>query len=279
MSNTTRFAPTASGHMHLGNFFNLIFTFWMANRVDAKVILRIDDYDSSRTKDEFLESILRCLEVLPFSFVNFPGSVSEFKKTQSQQLFTEEYFEKLKLISNKYNCDCTRKEWSEYQIYPLTCAKKGLEFKPGTSQIRFDVKNKDEPFYKSMGDFVLWRKENIPSYQWVSLCDDISMGVTHIMRGIDLWESSMAQSYLAFSENIDFVGKEHIYHHSLLTDGLRKLSKSQGDNSVYELLKASQGPSRALKLFCDFYGVNARSYDELFQQDFEDKLAINTQKN
>lgn len=81
---------------------------------------------------------------------------------------------------------------------------------------------------EAMGDFVIWRRDDMPAYQWISVVEDTDHEVTHILRGDDLRDSSAAQVHLAqYLESRRFLDVQ-IRHHPLVTDdGGVKLSKSQ----------------------------------------------------
>lgn len=266
MKRRTRFAPTPNGPLHFGNFCNLIFTYWYARENNIELFLRIDDYDHTRCKDEYIENILRVFDILKIEFINHPGSVKEFKLKYGQQQFIDNYFERLSLIEKKYACECSRKDWKDETIYPRICLNKDHDFKQGQNQIRYNVTDESQSFYLEMGDFVLWRKEDIPSYQWVSICDDISMGITDIIRGEDLINSSNAQIYLAKTERLDFVSRENILYHPLVLDPSgEKLSKSSKSESILADLKSANGLSKLMSRFCKQFDLAQMSLEELVE--------------
>ncbi len=79
-----------------------------------------------------------------------------------------------------------------------------------------------------MGDFIVWRRDDLPAYQLVSVVEDRDLGTTHIVRGRDLLASSAAQVFLADSIGASNVAAATYVHHELITDSDgRKLSKTQ----------------------------------------------------
>jgi glutamyl-tRNA synthetase len=80
----------------------------------------------------------------------------------------------------------------------------------------------------ALGDFVVWRRDDLPSYQFASVVDDVDLGITHIVRGTDLRESTAAQLFLAERLGLPSFAAITVLHHGLATgaDGA-KLSKSQ----------------------------------------------------
>lgn len=271
----TRFAPTPSGFLHFGNFCNLIFTFWFAKTHKAQIFLRIDDYDETRTRDIYIDDILRVVELLKLDFTGGPSSVADFKANFSQSKKKSYYYEQLSRVANQYHCDCTRKMLQGHKIYPRTCSELAKPYELGKTQIRYRVKDTDQEFYKDMGDFVLWRKEGIPAYQWVSVIDDIDLGVTDIIRGEDLKLSSLAQSYLADTEGLNFCGTDHFYHHKLINSHGKKLSKSQNAPSLYEELKTKNGIQKLTHRFCEEFALEKMDLNELFLTSYSNFLRTN----
>ena len=268
----TRFAPTPSGHLHFGNFCNLIFIYWFAKQNNATLKLRVDDYDYNRCKDEFLESLFLILDKLQISFDEGPSSVGELKLKYSQQLKTELYYQRLMQVQSKYVCECSRSQYKEHKFYPGTCRNKGLSYQNTPNQLihqwRYKLSHNSLFLEDKIGDFVLWRKENIPSALWVSLCEDDEMGVTDIIRGDDLLVSSQAQSFLAINEGLNYPTLKKVIHHPLITDRGRKLSKSQNDLSILDQLSKSDGVLNLTYQLCDSFGFERLSLDELIETKF-----------
>lgn len=219
MTFRTRIAPTPSGSLHLGNLFNFILTWWFVRKSDGELYLRIDDFDSGRTRDEYIENIFRWLDKLELDIDHGPKDILEFKREYSQTLKFDYYFRELQKREDIFNCNCSRKDLIEFDSYPKNCNHKKLEFIPFETSIRMN----------SIEDnIILWRKDNIPAYHWVSFIEDRDMRITHLVRGEDLRSSSQVQSMLAGSEH--FPKADHIFHHSLvLKSNGEKLSKSKND--------------------------------------------------
>ncbi len=90
-------------------------------------------------------------------------------------------------------------------------------------------------------EFVVRKKDSFPAYQLASVVDDQLFGVDLIVRGMDLWPSTLAQLYLADVLSVDSFTNSTFYHHPLLTEpGGNKLSKSAGSTSVQYLRKAGK---------------------------------------
>jgi glutamyl-tRNA synthetase len=107
-----------------------------------------------------------------------------------------------------------------------------------------------------MQDFVVMKKDGFPAYQLTSVVDDIHYGVDLIVRGNDLWPSTLAQHCLSYSlEAADF-REIAFYHHTLLLgDSGGKLSKSSGDTSIRYLRQSGLGPAEIYSLILRKLGV------------------------
>jgi glutamyl/glutaminyl-tRNA synthetase len=102
---------------------------------------------------------------------------------------------------------------------------------------------------ESMRDFIVRKKDGFPAYQLASVADDIYFGVDLIVRGEDLWESTLAQIYLAaFLDEKNFL-RATFHHHALLMTGENeKMSKSAGATSILQLKKENKTPQQIYAL-------------------------------
>ncbi len=247
----TRFAPTPSGFLHLGNAFNFLLIHKLAKKKNADILLRIDDLDTARSRDEYLEDIFETLEWLGLNYHEGPQGVDDFKKNHSQSLKKEHYRQALSKLEGIFTCTCSRsdiKKLSPEGIYPGTCREDQLRFIEGETSLRYtyDVEN-------PLRDFVIWRKDDLPSYQLVSSIEDLEKDITFVVRGFDLKDSTIAQKHLLSrlapdKKNISFL------HHPLLSDeNGGKLSKSEGALSIREMKKSDPSPTPIYERFEKWY--------------------------
>lgn len=236
----TRLAPTPSGYLHAGNLANFLLIEKMAKEEGGIVILRIDDCDGTRARPEFVEHIFETLNWLGIRWSEGPRDAADFYRGFSQVARRDLYFARLAALKGRtYACACSRKEIDG--VYPGTCRDKGIEFVPGKTALRLRI---DEPGLRAVfGDVVLWRKDDGPAYQWVSVIDDLDAHVTLIVRGEDLRDSSRLQRHVADLVSPGaFAGVRFVHHPLLLDDEGRKLAKSGGAASVNELRAAGMTP-------------------------------------
>ena len=204
-----RFAPSPTGSLHFGSLVAAIASYCDAKANHGQWIVRMEDLDKPREVTGAADSILRQLEHFGFEW-------NEPIIAQSQR--TEHYENALNHLKNKqlvYPCTCTRKEIANSSanigadgiIYPRTCLLH--ETKPNkTAAWRIKTNNSTIHFCDAIqgeishilsnqvGDFILKRADGLFAYQLAVVVDDAAQGVTHIVRGADLLDSTPRQIYL-----------------------------------------------------------------------------------
>ena len=273
--NKTRIAPTPSGFLHLGNVLSFVLTAALAQQTGAKILLRIDDLDRERVKPEYVQDIFDTLNFLEIPWQEGPRNVAEYEKDWSQVhrlALYRDALEKLERNGHVFSCTCSRAQLqASRNVYPGTCLGKGLSLDTPESNLRL-ITDDDEVWMKTypgksigttlpdeMNDFVVWKKDGLPAYQLASVCDDIYFGVDLVVRGLDLWPSTLAQLQLATKLGETGFTDVTFYHHPLLmTAGGEKLSKSAGDTSVKFLRGQGKTPADIYTIIADLAGKEQR---------------------
>lgn len=246
MLSKTRIAPSPSGYLHEGNLFAFSLNWLMARKEGLQILLRIDDLDQARYRPEYLEDIFRSLEAIGIDYDQGPQSVSEFESDWSQVKRQELYraqIARLLELDLVFACSCSRKEItarSKDGFYDGFCDKRNLKWSlkselslrwrrsEGSLALKaWKQVEKSGALAGSLKQVVLFSKDQHSAYQLSSLMDDLHFGVSHILRGQDLFDSSIAQSLLA--EDLDLLDfrKIHFHHHPLIKENGIKLSKSK----------------------------------------------------
>ncbi|MVN91090.1 glutamate--tRNA ligase family protein [Mucilaginibacter aquatilis] len=245
----TRIAPTPSGYLHLGNALSFVLTATLAKESGAEILLRIDDMDKERVRDEYVQDVFDTLDFLEITYAEGPSNLHDFKSNWSQQQRMPLYNTILKQLEEEgkvFACRCSRLQLQNHQTYPGTCEpldtalnspnaawRLKTEHNEPVSMLRWPSSQVVCNLSPEMQSFVVRKKDGRPSYQLSSLCDDIHFGVDLIVRGQDLFASTVAQQYLA--QQLDFNSFERcvFYHHPLIeqANGI-KLSKSAGATSI-----------------------------------------------
>lgn len=265
----SRIAPTPSGFLHLGNAVNFLLTWLTVRKVGGTLRLRIDDADCLRSRSEYLEDIFCQLDWLGITWDEGPEGPDDFRRNFSQQLRRERYrafLAKLADLGHVYPCRCSRAEIRQVApdgVYPGICrggsgvADKGQALRvlvPEGSV--FLVEGREVALCKEMGDFVLWRKEDLPAYQLVSLVDDLDDRINCIVRGEDLLASTAAQLFLARLHGDNLFAETSFHHHPLIRceDG-RKLSKSDNALSLVALRESGFSPAQVYQAVAQQIGL------------------------
>jgi glutamyl/glutaminyl-tRNA synthetase len=271
----SRLAPTPSGFLHLGNILSFVITAaWVKSR-QGKLVLRIDDFDTYRSRDAYIEDIFETLEFLEIGFDEGPKNLYEHKANYSQSLKTSRYLgflEQLKSENMLYACICSRQDILKNSAdgkYPFTCRDKGLSFDSEKVAWRIKVdanfnrfiadrfsKGKEQRLIERMPDFVVRRKDGLPAYQISSVVDDLDMHISGIVRGRDLFGSTLAQLYLAhcLGEHT-FADIEFIHHPLIKNSELKKLSKSKGAHSIRDMRLNGIKPKTIYRVIGDMLGL------------------------
>jgi glutamyl-Q tRNA(Asp) synthetase len=200
-----RFAPSPTGPLHFGSLVAALASYLDARHHGGSWLLRIEDLDPPRESPTAPEQIIQQLKALGFSWDDTPVF-------QSQRL--DRYQECLNTLWNDgrlYLCTCSRKSFAK--VYPGRCRGQRQTTKPNATRLQIpnqrltfdDLVLGEQSFdlEKDIGDFILLRKDGLFAYQIAVVVDDHDQGVTHVIRGSDLLDSTPRQiclgQYLNFA--------------------------------------------------------------------------------
>lgn len=253
---TTRFAPAPTGHLHLGHVVNALHVWEFARHENARVLLRIEDHDGQRSRREYEEAILQDLEWLGFKWDGDAVRQSE------RSVLYESALERLRQSGLVYACDCSRKEIAAVSNggpelrYPGTCADRNLTEARGLA-LRVRLPPSEERFddllqgrqvqvpSEQCGDLLVRDRHGFWTYQFAVTVDDMEQGITHVIRGIDLLESTGRQIQLA--RMLGRAEPPRFMHHALvMKSSTQKLSKSDRDTGIREMRAAGMSPEQVL---------------------------------
>lgn len=267
-----RIAPSPTGYLHLGHAR----TFWeaqeRARRKFGVLVLRNEDLDFSRCKPEFVAAMTEDLRWFGLEWQEGPDVGGEHGPySQSERISDYRFaFHQLQAGGFVYPCTCSRKDvllalsaphsGDEEPVYPGTCRSKKLDLRMVASASdakinwRFRVPDGDSISFvdgnlgpqtfvagKDFGDFVVWRHDDIPSYQLAVVIDDAAMQVTEVVRGADLLVSTARQILLYRALGLKIPA---YYHCALMTDerGVR-LAKRHDALSLRTLRGRGENPA------------------------------------
>jgi glutamyl-Q tRNA(Asp) synthetase len=238
----TRFAPAPTGHLHLGHVVNALYVWGAAREAGGSVILRIEDHDRQRSRPEYEASILEDLAWL--GFVHDGPIVRQSERDAIYRGALQPLIDR----GVVYGCTCARSDLKPGSAYPGTCRDKGIALTGGVGwRVRFEPGA--EAFVDALmgpqvqdpgeqcGDLLVRDRVGNWTYQFAVTVDDDRQGITDVIRGEDLLDSTGRQIRLA-----RLLGRPtppRFWHHSLvMKSAAQKLSKSDGDTGIRELRAA-----------------------------------------
>jgi glutamyl-Q tRNA(Asp) synthetase len=255
----TRFAPSPTGYLHLGHVANAIHVWGVAQALNGRVLLRLEDHDRGRCRPEYEAAILEDLEWLGLEPEH---GTSPFRQSDNPLRYASA-LQRLGTRFSVYHCDCSRKELAgesdvpdQETRYPGRCRERNLAAQEGRG-IRVTIESGTERFTDALlgdqqqdpatqcGDLLLKDRLGNWTYQFAVTVDDMEQNVDLVIRGEDLLASTGRQIRLA-----RMLGRSTppVYmHHPLIRHASgAKLSKSNRDTGVRDLRAAGKSPARVL---------------------------------
>jgi glutamyl-tRNA synthetase/glutamyl-Q tRNA(Asp) synthetase len=239
----TRFAPSPTGYLHLGHVVNAIYVWGVARATGGRVVLRIEDHDRLRCRPLYEAALLEDLDWL--GFVADEGRHPPARQSDWPASF-DEALAALDRRALVYACECSRQRIGG-KPYDGRCRHRALARQPGRGlRVRLD----GEP----SGDLLVRDRDGHWTYQFAVTVDDTRQGITLVIRGRDLEESTGRQAALA--RLLGRTAPPAFLHHPLIVDETgRKLSKSARDTGVRELRAAGLAPDAVVGLAAAAIGL------------------------
>jgi glutamyl/glutaminyl-tRNA synthetase len=276
--NKTRIAPTPSGYLHLGNILSFAITSFLARKNDSKILLRIDDLDQARVNKLYLQDIFDTLNFMEIPWDEGPRSLKAFEADFSQMHRMPIYQKALKHLCDEklvFACSCSRNQLAMGECYcidkKIPLSVQNINWRLITSiDTEIGVENYNGGVIKAslpveMKHIVLKKKDDLPAYQLTSVIDDLFFGVDLVVRGEDLWPSTLAQHVLANALGETPFSDITFYHHTLLRDEGEKLSKSAGATSIRYLRESGKKPADIYTIIAGIMNIkdNIISWEQL----------------
>src|SRR5580704_5060301 len=259
----TRFSPSPTGMIHLGNVRSALFSALYAKHAHGTFILRIEDTDQSRSEEKFTESMLSDLTWLGMHWQEGPGIDGPYKpyfQSQRGNVYSR-YYQQLEESGLAYPCFCSDQELALHRKlqlsrghaprYPGTCRKLSKDVvaeriaqgkKPA---LRFLVpQNKDIDFVDivkgpqhfnsdDIGDFIIRRADGSSSFMFCNAIDDSLMQISHVIRGEDHLSNTPRQ--LMILQALEMSSPKYGHLSLIMGDDGSKLSKRHGSFSLHDL--------------------------------------------
>jgi glutamyl-tRNA synthetase len=274
-----RLAPSPTGLLHIGHAR----TFWIAAQRAIEnhgtLILRNEDLDPQRSREEFARAMIEDLHWLGIRWSEGPdcgGAYGPYSQSERRAHYLEAW-RRLRGDGFLYLCRCSRKDLAQAAsapndadtddepVYPGTCRdrKDAVEFmEPAGANWRFRVPDGEEVEFADLnlgrrrfvagsdfGDFLVWRRDDVPAYQLAVVVDDAAMRITEVVRGADLLKSTARQLLLMRALGYAGYAAPDYFHCDLVRDaaGVR-LAKRHDALSVRHLRKSGMTAERVLEM-------------------------------
>lgn len=291
-----RYAPSPTGHLHIGNARTALFNYLFARHNGGKFIIRIEDTDAKRNIEGGEESQLHYLKWLGIDWdesIDVGGEYGPYRQSERNDLYKELY-DSLLEKGLAYKCYCTEEELEaereaqqargEMPRYSGKCrhlsdedrAEREAEGRKPSIRIavpegrtyKFDDMVKDEVSFESgdFGDWVIVKKDGVPTYNFAVAIDDHYMKITHVLRGDDHISNTPKQ--MMIYEAFDWEAPKFGHMTLIVNESRKKLSKR--DESIIQFIEQYEELGYlpdALFNFIALLGWSPKGEDEIFSRE------------
>jgi len=290
-----RYAPSPTGHLHIGNARTALFNYLFAKNLNGKFIVRIEDTDKKRNIEGGEQSQLKYMNWLGITWdesVDIGGEYGPYRQSERNDIY-KKYYEELLEKDLAYKCYCTEEELEKEREEQMARGEtpqysgkhahltkeeqdeleaKGLPYSirfrvPANKEYRFNDMVKGEIAFESegMGDFVIVKKDGTPTYNFAVAVDDHLMKISHVLRGEDHISNTPKQImiYEAFGWEVPVFGHMTL----IVNENRKKLSKR--DESIIQFIEQYEELGylpEALFNFIALLGWSPGGEEELFSQ-------------
>ncbi len=284
----TRFAPSPTGYIHIGNVRAALFPWLLARQNGGKFILRIEDTDQARLVDGAMDLIFDTLKWIGIDWDEGPdvgGNYGPYIQTERREIY-KKWAQKLIDKGLAYADPYTPEQVEEFR--ELAKAEKRAflyrDHRPtnppiwdGSMRLRFkvpEIKRYDwhDPVMgdlsagpEALDDFILIKSDGLPTYNFAHIVDDAEMGITHVIRGLEYISS--IPKYLSLYDALDLAYPVlACLPHIMAPDGNKKLGKRDGAKSAQEYRDEGILPEAMLNFLASM-GWNDGTEQEIFSRD------------
>ncbi len=281
----TRFAPSPTGYMHVGNLRTALYTYLIARHEGGRFILRIEDTDQGRLVEGAVEVIYKTMAECGLTHDEGPdvgGPVAPYVQTERRPLY-KEYAELLMERGHAYRCFCEKAESEEaagdFDRAEDPCrsmsraesdamAEEGRAYvirqripREGSTTFHDEIFGDITVENSTLDDQVLIKRDGLPTYNFANVVDDHLMGITHVVRGSEYLSS--APKYDLLYRGFGWAIPKYVHCSPVMRDAHNKMSKRHGDPS-YEDLIAQGYLTEAVLNYVALLGWSPRGEEEIF---------------
>ena len=254
----TRFAPSPTGYMHVGNLRTALYTYLIARHGNGKFLLRIEDTDQGRLVEGAVDVIYKTMAECHLEHDEGPdvgGPVGPYVQTQRRPFYGK-YAELLVEKGHAYRCFCEKTESEEdtgdfnREANPCRFLTKEESDRRAAAGEPFVIRQRipeegtttfhDEIFgditveNATLDDQVLMKRDGLPTYNFANVVDDHLMGITHVVRGSEYLSS--APKYNLLYQGFGWDIPKYVHCSPVMRDAHNKMSKRHGDPSYEDLI-------------------------------------------
>ncbi len=290
----TRFAPSPTGYMHVGNLRTALYAFLLAKSQNGKFILRIEDTDQERYVEEAVDIIYDTLKQTGLVWDEGPdigGNYGPYIQSQRMSMY-KDYALKLIDSGHAYYCFCDKERLEElkavqkmagitpgYDGHCRNLSKEEIEqkLKSGVSYVirqKMPTEGKTtfsdlvfgeiEVENKELDDQILIKADGMPTYNFANVIDDHTMNITHVIRGSEYLSST--PKYNLLYQAFGWTPPIYIHCSPVMKNLKEKLSKRNGDASYQDLIKKGY-LSEAIINYISLLGWSPKNDQEIFNLD------------
>jgi glutamyl-tRNA synthetase len=283
----TRFAPSPTGFMHIGNLRTALYAWLFAKKNNGKFILRIEDTDRERLVENALDTIYNTLRLAGLNYDEGPdvgGKYGPYMQSERKEIYAE-YAKQLIDSGNAYYCFCTKERLESltdesgnrrYDKHCLHLSKAEVEEKlasgipyvirqnvptEGISSFNDLVFGEISVENRELHDNVLIKSDGYPTYNFANVVDDHLMLISHVIRGMEYLSST--PNYNLLYEAFGWEIPEYIHLPHIMRDKQHKLSKRYGDANFEDFLGKGFLPEAILN-YVALLGWNPKNDREKF---------------
>lgn len=287
MTIRTRFAPSPTGYMHIGNLRTALYEYLIAKSGNGDFILRIEDTDQKRYVEGATDIIYQTLKIVGMNWDEGPdigGDFGPYVQSERKPLYAQ-YAHKLVELGGAHYCFCSQSEADEQKddeqnikfqdpckLLSLEEARKRIAagepyvirqtiHKKGTSVFKDVVYGEIEIDYDELDEGVLLKSDGFPTYNFANVVDDHLMNITHVVRGNEYISST--PKYNLIYEDFGWTPPVYIHVPQVMKDAQHKLSKRNGDASFQDLVAKGYLPAAILN-YIALLGWNPGTEQEIF---------------
>ena len=290
----TRYAPSPTGYMHIGNLRTAIFEYLLAKKYNGDFILRIEDTDQERQVEGAIDFIYNTLDICGFKIDEGPNNekgYGPYIQSQRKDIY-KEYALKLVEMGKAYYCFCSEEELANMRaraderkkpfLYDGRCSrlskekieenlKNGVPYvirqkmpKTGETLVEDVIYGKIKIDNSILDDQILLKSDGFPTYNFANVIDDHLMEITHVIRGKEYLDQTA--KYNLLYEAFGWEKPTYIHVAMVLGEDGNKLSKRNGDASFMDLYNEGYLPE-AIVNYLSLLGWSPETNQEVFSME------------